>query len=111
MINKKRTSDCNIVRKLVLSGNLTFTLKSTTTDGLITFKISSSKDKKGINFVSVQFPTHDDFIGTIFDNFDTVFRYSYKSKISKESPYVLAFKWFFKNLLKDTIPDTIEFWY
>jgi Family of unknown function (DUF6011) len=87
------------ISKFILGGNATFTLHNTLKGTHLTYKVRICEDDNNLFFVSVL--TGPDnwinykFIGSIRGE---KFYFSKKSKISPDSPSVVAFTWFWSNL-------------
>lgn len=109
------------VKKFILAGKATVTLKSVATGSRFTFKITKKKsehgDENGPHFVSLlNGPDNvNDFryMGTIFGQKE--FRHTVKSQVGPNAPSAKAFNWTFNNVIMnnetDEIPEGLEIWH
>jgi len=94
------------VRQFILAGNARFTVQSKKTGRRFTYHIVKKEGWSGspVYFVNVltgpDNSTDYEFFGTIFSDTQK-FVYSLKSRISREAKSVIAFRWFWRQIVAE----------
>ena len=102
----------NKVRKFIMAGNSTFTIKNDKTGKHYTFTVQKLADKKNerkrpIHFVQVLNGGKKCYIGTIFSYAKFVF--GQKSSFAKNSIQTKAFDWIFRNA--EQLPEGVHIYH
>jgi len=98
--------------RFIQAGNATITLKSLATETRFTYRVRESEDGRCF-FVSLMNGSDNEssfaYIGIIRDG---EFRWTVKSRVSKDAPSFRAFAWMFKNVIVgNAIPSALEIWH
>lgn len=98
--------------RFIQAGNATITLKSLATETRFTYRIRESEDGRCF-FVSLMNGSDNEssfvYIGIIRDG---EFRWTAKSRVSKDAPSFRAFTWMFNNVIVgNVIPSALEIWH
>lgn len=107
-----RLADSESALRFILAGNATITLVSTKTETRYTYKIRRpTKDTP--HFVSLLTGADNEsdykFMGTIF--YETEYRPGWNSKIGEVAPSSMAWRHFWKFLIKGQISQYMEIWH
>lgn len=98
----------NNIRKFIMAGNSTFTVKNDDTGNHVTFRVRKLDDKKKpIHFVSVKFGSSMLYIGTVFNYAKFVF--SKKSALNNDSILVKGFEWVFNRA--NNLPKNVHIYH
>jgi len=97
------------VKQFVTAGRALFTIKNEESGGRFTFKVKQPDRARDFWFVSVldgpDNYSNYKYIGSIFS---TDFRRTTKSRVSSDSPCFKAFKWFWKRVVVDQLPEKVS---
>lgn len=105
------------IKRFILAGNATFTLKNVATGNRITYKVRQQLNEDGSyspHFVSVLTGANnqDDYtyLGCIFD--EARYLHGRKSAIKPDAKTAKTFRWFWGIISNGlSVPDGVEFWH
>jgi hypothetical protein len=114
-----KLTDLREIIPIIFGGKSVFTLRSTTTGNEYTYMVEEAdkrnpNDPKEIPVYFVKLLTGPDnlrnytYMGTIFDR--KVFRLTKKSRVTMQTPSVIAFDWTFRCYISGKVPETAEFY-
>ena len=111
-LNIEQTSE---VLRMMLAGNSTLTFKNEESGSRMTFKVVKSKPNpkfsKQVWFVKFMYgPDNNEdftFIGTIFQNGETTFKHSLKSRFNQESKPVVTFSYLLDHFARGIMPGKL----
>jgi hypothetical protein len=114
--HKRQLIDPAAVFEFALLGAARFTLKSLRTGAHFTYRVKKPKkdEQPPYRHVSVLTGQNNEadytYLGTI--STEHVFRHNWrKSRVKKDAPSVVAFTFFWNNLVKGTIHANLQFWH
>jgi hypothetical protein len=97
----------------MMGGNATLTFRSKATGNRFTYRVRLSDDKR-MFFVSLLVgqsnETDYQYLGHVFADTQLYF-HGRKSRINSSAPGAVAFTWVYKQLLRQTLPDSLEIWH
>jgi hypothetical protein len=100
--------------RFAFGGDATFTLQSVKTNKHFTYKIEKA-DRGNIMFVSVMCgPENNDRHSYRYFGFFKGPEFIYgkdKAKVAQNAESVVAFEWFWRNVNRNRLPETVRFWH
>lgn len=111
-----RLTTAAAIERFMLAGNATITVRSLRTGTRFTYKIRKPDPTPDfpnpvhfVNLLTGQDNTSDyQYLGLIRDN---VFRRTSKSRITDKAPGYVAFEWFWRQVIQNQLPATVEVWH
>lgn len=101
--------------KFMMAGKARFTLESSQTKKRFTYRIKKIEARRGpLWFLSVltgsDNESHFSYAGTLYQTGQSeyMFKWTAKSKVSRDAPSVQAFLWTLRNLNRNVVPDQLN---
>ena len=96
--------------RFALAGNAVFTIRSTQSGERFTYKVRVCEDNATMHFVAVLTGPDNwenySYVGLIRRG--VYFHGGQKAKVAATAPSAVAFDWFWRNLVRGSLPDTVE---
>lgn len=100
-------------KRFILGGNATVTFRSKSTGNRFTYRVRLSEDGR-MYFVSLLVGENNNsdyqYLGHIFND-TLLYVHGRKSKIGQDAPSSVAFRWVWKQLTQQRLPDALEIWH
>lgn len=113
MTQGAQIEDLQDIQTFVYGGKATFTLVSKATGTRFTYKVTRPEEDAKILFVKVLNGPDNwmnyQYVGNIVPK-NNRYYHGKKSKIAEDAPSAIAFKWFFRRLMRGDLSQ-MEFWH